>query len=165
MRRLLLLRHAKAERLQPGGEDHDRALADRGRNDARTLGTYLARHRFVPDRALVSTAVRTRETWTQVATAFSKKPSVHFEERLYDASPQMIVHVIQETAPTAEAWAREQRAEPARAAAPSSGEAPMDANARDVLVVVSKLKGYVKATAGMNTSDDVVDVIREEADH
>ena len=44
MRRLLLLRHAKAERLQPGGRDQDRVLAQRGRADAKTLGAYLARH-------------------------------------------------------------------------------------------------------------------------
>ena len=67
MRRLLLLRHAKAERSQPGGRDHDRVLAARGRADAKKLGAYLARHAFVPDRALVSTSARTRETWAQVA--------------------------------------------------------------------------------------------------
>ena len=36
----------------------------------------------------------------------------------------------------------------------SSGELP-----QDVLVVVSKLKAYVKARSGMNTSDGVVDVL------
>ena len=36
----------------------------------------------------------------------------------------------------------------------SSGELP-----QDVLVVVSKLKAYVKARSGMNTSDNVVDVL------
>ena len=69
MRRLLLLRHAKAERSQPGGRDHDRVLAERGRADAKKLGVYLARHAFVPDRAVVSTAARTRETWALLATA------------------------------------------------------------------------------------------------
>ena len=37
MRRLLLLRHAKAERLQSGGRDHDRILAKRGRDDMNSL--------------------------------------------------------------------------------------------------------------------------------
>ena len=32
---------------------------------------------------------------------------------------------------------------------------------RDVLVVVSKLKAYVKASSGMNTSDGVVDVLSD----
>jgi hypothetical protein len=73
------------------------------------------------------------------------------------------------TAPTAEEWAREQQAEAARpAAAEPAARAPADAASagggavpRDVLVVVSKLKGYIKATAGMNTSDDVVDLLSD----
>ena len=32
---------------------------------------------------------------------------------------------------------------------------------RDVLVVVSKLKAYIKASSGMNTSDGVVDVLSD----
>ena len=97
MRRLLLLRHAKAERLQPGGRDHDRVLAERGRADAKKLGLYLARHAFVPDRAAVSTAARTRETWALLATAFAKAPPARFDERIYDATPQAILEMIKDT--------------------------------------------------------------------
>jgi phosphohistidine phosphatase len=99
MRRLLLLRHAKAERSQPGGRDHDRVLAARGRTDAKKLGVYLARHAFVPDRAMVSTAARARETWDALATAFAKAPPVDFEERIYEASPQSILQAIKECGP------------------------------------------------------------------
>src|SRR3954468_24768365 len=99
MRRLLLLRHAKAERSQPGGRDHDRVLAERGRADAKKLGLYLARHGFVPDRAVVSTAVRTCETWALLAAAFVKAPPVSFEERIYEASPQAILAAIKDTGP------------------------------------------------------------------
>src|SRR3954471_5950767 len=99
MRRLLLLRHAKAERLQPGGRDHDRALAERGRADARKLGAFLARHAFVPDRAVVSTAARTRETWQLLATAFEKAPPVTFDDRIYAGSPQVILQAIKDTGP------------------------------------------------------------------
>ena len=41
MRRLLLLRHAKAERSEPGTKDHSRVLIDRGRKDAAKIGTYM----------------------------------------------------------------------------------------------------------------------------
>ena len=99
MRRLLLLRHAKAERLQPGGRDQDRVLAQRGRADAKTLGAYLARHAFIPDRAVVSAAARTRETWTLLAAAMGQTPPASFEERLYDASPDTILQAIKETGP------------------------------------------------------------------
>jgi phosphohistidine phosphatase len=101
MRRLLLLRHAKAERSQPGGGDHDRVLTERGRSDAKKLGAYLARHAFAPDRAVVSTADRTRETWTLLAAALTKAPPVGFEDRLYNATPQTILQMIKETGPEA----------------------------------------------------------------
>ena len=97
MRRLLLLRHAKAER-QPGGRDHDRVLAERGLDDDKTIGTYLARHGVVPDRALVSTSARTRETWALLSTAFSKVPPADFDDRIYEATPRMILEAIKETA-------------------------------------------------------------------
>jgi phosphohistidine phosphatase len=99
MRRLLLLRHAKAERSQPGGRDHDRVLAARGRADSKTLGAYLARHAFVPDQAVVSTSARTRETWTLLAAAMGKTPPVTFDERIYDAEPETILQVVKETGP------------------------------------------------------------------
>jgi phosphohistidine phosphatase len=98
-RRLLLLRHAKTERLQPGARDHDRVLTERGRADAEKLGHYLARHAFIPDHAVVSTSARTRETWTLLATAFTTAPPVSFEERIYNAAPQAILEAIKQTAP------------------------------------------------------------------
>ena len=90
----------------------------------------------------------------------------------------------EKTAPTAEEWAREQRSEPQRrivtppsatpvraasasvpAPSPSERDAPLagDGGAvpRDILVVVSKVKQYVRATSGMNTSDDVVEPLSD----
>ena len=97
MRRLLLLRHAKAERSPSGGRDHDRVLTGRGRSDATKLGVFLARHGFVPDRTIVSTSARTRETWALLASAFARPPAVEFDERLYDATPQAILQTIKAT--------------------------------------------------------------------
>lgn len=94
MRRLLLLRHAKAERAQPDSKDHERKLTDRGRADAARIGTYLLRHELAPDQILVSTSARTRETWAQVSKAIGKAPRAQFEERIYDASPQAILSVV-----------------------------------------------------------------------
>jgi hypothetical protein len=68
----------------------------------------------------------------------------------------------EKTSPTAEAWARQQREEAPRAPAPKpAADASGASNGREVLVVVSKLKAYVRETAGMNTSDDVVDVLSD----
>jgi phosphohistidine phosphatase len=99
MRRLLLLRHVKADRSKSGGGDHDRVLADHGRADALKIGAYMVRHAFIPDHVVVSTAARTRETWALVATAFKDVPPVSFEGRIYEASPQAILEVIKETGP------------------------------------------------------------------
>jgi len=99
MRRLLLLRHAKAERVQPGERDIERVLAEAGRADAIRLGHYLERHALRPDLAVVSTATRTRETWALAGAAFADAPPAAFEGRLYDAGPQAILSVIKETDP------------------------------------------------------------------
>ena len=99
MRRLLLLRHAKAERLQPGGRDHDRVLADRGRADAHKLGAYLARHGYIPDRAWFRPRRERARPGRSSSTAFGKAPPVSFEDRIYEASPQAILQVIKETGP------------------------------------------------------------------
>jgi phosphohistidine phosphatase len=96
MRRLLLLRHAKAERPEPGQEDYDRVLQERGRSDAALVGTYLVRHEFVPDAVLVSPAARTRETWEVAAAAFPRSPAVTFDERIYNASAQTLLQVVKE---------------------------------------------------------------------
>jgi phosphohistidine phosphatase len=97
MRRLMLLRHAKSELAVAGQRDQERQLAARGREAAPLVGAYMAHHGLVPDKALVSTARRTRETWDLIASAFAKKPAVAFEERIYEASPKAILNALQET--------------------------------------------------------------------
>lgn len=97
MRTLLLLRHAKASVGDGRMRDHDRPLAPRGQRDAPKIGAYMGKHRLIPDRALVSPAKRTRETWDLVQPALGARLSASFEERLYDASPQTVIDVLQET--------------------------------------------------------------------
>jgi phosphohistidine phosphatase len=94
MRRLMLLRHAKTERAEPGERDRDRKLTKRGRADASAIGAYMARHGLVPDVALVSPAKRTQETWALLAPAFAKAPKLVNEERIYDANTQALIDVI-----------------------------------------------------------------------
>jgi hypothetical protein len=78
-------------------------------------------------------------------------------------------------APTREAWEREQETEqqsqvasdpsapapPRRIVTRGSESAEDSGEADDVLVVVSKLKRYVRARSGMNTSDGAVSVLSE----
>ena len=70
--RLLVLRHAKAEKADPGMPDRERPLNSRGQQDAAAIGVYIDRHGLTPDIALVSPARRTGETWERMAAALSK---------------------------------------------------------------------------------------------
>lgn len=85
---------------------------------------------------------------------------------------------IEKRAPTREEWEREQaeerEAEERRAAAPAprpEPQAPARAASlppraatdvpREILVVASKLKAYIRARSGMNTSDAVLEVLSD----
>jgi len=94
MRRLLLLRHAKAERPKSNMNDRDRALIKRGRSDAAIIGAYIASHALIPDHVALSPAARTRETWKFAATAFRSPPAAIVVEKLYDATEHTIFAVI-----------------------------------------------------------------------
>jgi phosphohistidine phosphatase len=97
--RLILLRHAKSEKAEPGMRDHARRLNARGQTDAALIGAYMARHALIPDLVLVSGAERTRETWEHLAPALSASPRVSHDERLYNASTEAILKVLKETPP------------------------------------------------------------------
>lgn len=97
MRRLLLLRHAKTETDAPSGQDHDRRLDDRGRRDAAELGGWIGSHPPCPDRALVSTAVRARQTFEIAAEAIrplAAPPQVEILPELYGADPAQLLQSI-----------------------------------------------------------------------
>ena len=97
MRRLLLLRHAKTERAEPGERDRDRKLMARGRADAPLIGAYMAHHRLIPDLVLVSPAIRTQETWELMAQSFSKPPQVVADGRIYNADSDALLELLRET--------------------------------------------------------------------
>ncbi len=97
MRRLILFRHGKAERSEPGMPDRERRLIDRGRKDAAKMGTYMASHALIPDRVILSPAERTRETWKCAAAAFKPEPGALMCEHLYDATPHADFGKIKDT--------------------------------------------------------------------
>ena len=69
MKRLILMRHGKAERSNPGG-DFERALTERGRADAALMGRLLVDEGLVPDIGVVSAARRTQQTWAAASESF-----------------------------------------------------------------------------------------------
>ena len=86
MPRLILLRHAKAERLSSGGTDHDRALTNSGRKDSAAAGKLIAERGEKVDLVLSSDSRRTRETWDGAAPHIGSKPELRMLRTLYDAS-------------------------------------------------------------------------------
>lgn len=89
MRRLILLRHAEAERAASTGRDIDRSLSDAGRAEARSIGRQLAEAGLKPDLALVSDAQRTRQTWAEAARTLGGG-EVEFSPGLYNAGPMQM---------------------------------------------------------------------------
>jgi phosphohistidine phosphatase len=83
-RRLVLLRHAKSD-WPSGVADHDRPLGQRGRAEAPQAGRWLAAAGLVPDLALVSSAVRTRQTWNLVSDQFDAQVPTTFSDDLYES--------------------------------------------------------------------------------
>lgn len=97
MRRLLLLRHAKTEADAPSGRDFDRRLDPRGRDDAALMGQWLAKQEQTPQRVLVSTAIRARQTWDIVEAELAKanlRPQATHLEQLYGAGPTQLLNAL-----------------------------------------------------------------------
>ncbi|QSB14734.1 histidine phosphatase family protein [Natronosporangium hydrolyticum] len=94
-RRLVLLRHAKAEN-PVGTSDEDRPLSARGRADAHAAGGWLAANQ-PPELVLCSPAKRTRQTWHAVATGLGQvSPHVSYERRLYAGGLADALTLLQE---------------------------------------------------------------------
>lgn len=94
MQRLILMRHAKTERAAASGLDRDRALTSRGLDDAALMGRVLAEKGLKPDLAIVSSAVRTSQTWEALRQALGDI-EVRIEPRLYDAPPDTLRRFVE----------------------------------------------------------------------
>ena len=70
MKRLILMRHAKTEPFTEGIDDFGRALTDQGHSDAKRIAEEIVTLVWSPERILVSTARRARETCSEAAKIF-----------------------------------------------------------------------------------------------
>lgn len=93
MTRLVLVRHAKAEAPQPGLDDHDRALTLEGRSSAQALAAALADAGVQISRAIVSSAVRTQQTWKLMEPTFPDAVAVT-EPTVYETHVGGIVGLL-----------------------------------------------------------------------
>jgi phosphohistidine phosphatase len=91
-RLVAVMRHAKAE--QDGPTDFERPLAARGRGDAAAAGAWLAEQGFEPEHALVSAALRARETWEALAEGAGWDLDPELDRGLYAASPEAVLDLV-----------------------------------------------------------------------
>lgn len=97
MKTLLLMRHAKALQPEPGENDFDRNLSERGKNDAREMGERIGKTAYMPQLILASPAKRTYKTAKLVAESLKMNPGkIVPESMLYNAGIDDITHAIRE---------------------------------------------------------------------
>jgi phosphohistidine phosphatase len=89
---LVVMRHAKAEPY--ADTDTARRLTARGRDEAEAAGRFLAGIGAVPDHALVSSAVRTSQTWEVVREASGSATEGELSDALYAASPSDVIEAL-----------------------------------------------------------------------
>ena len=99
MKKLALLRHAKSDWDDIGTRDFDRGLNDRGRKGARLIGRHIGEYGTTWDAIVASSAERVQQT---LAAAFPDA-DVILDKRLYLASVDTIIEVIQDHAGAADA--------------------------------------------------------------
>ena len=92
MKRLFLLRHAKAVPAESGVEDFERTLMLVGMQDAGAMARYLRKGGHVPGLILCSSAARTAQTGELVVQQLECE--IEYRESLYLAEPQKILATI-----------------------------------------------------------------------
>ena len=95
MKRLLVLRHAKAELESTTGRDFDRPLAKRGWKHAVEVGRTMRERGLGPAAIIASPAKRVAETLAAVAEGYGPL-TPDFDERIYNASPGTLLDVVRE---------------------------------------------------------------------
>ncbi len=89
MKRLVLMRHAKSD-WAFDRSDRDRPLNKRGRKSVPAVAEWLATRNHHPQEALVSSAERTRETWSLLGS----DATVRFLDDLYLAEPEVMLDAL-----------------------------------------------------------------------
>jgi phosphohistidine phosphatase len=93
MKTLLILRHGKAERDAPGG-DKDRALAERGRRDAATMGRKIASLVQHLDSIVTSDARRAHQTASIAASSAGYSGEIVLETDIYGADTDDLLTIV-----------------------------------------------------------------------
>jgi len=95
MKRLLVLRHAKAEEDSASGKDFDRPLAERGWQETADVGRAMRERGLHPDPIIASPATRVVETLAALAKGYGPLDP-DYDRRIYNASAGTLLDVIRE---------------------------------------------------------------------
>ena len=95
MKKLILMRHAKADRTAPVLDDHECPLSEAGRGTAPEMGQRLARNGVRPEAIICSDAARALETARLIAREIDfPEADIQPEPRLYNAGVGAWLEVI-----------------------------------------------------------------------
>ncbi len=91
----MLIRHAKSSWADPGQQDFDRPLNDRGKNDAPMMAKRVKDRKINIDLLISSSAKRARKTAQFFAEEFDQdKHKVELRDELYLAPPERFYELI-----------------------------------------------------------------------
>jgi phosphohistidine phosphatase len=97
VKRLVVVRHAKAAKGAAGVRDADRPLAPRGERDAPEMARRLVRAGIVPDALVASPARRTGETARLIARELDFPwREIAADRRIYEADAGGLLEVVRE---------------------------------------------------------------------
>ena len=94
MKQLMILRHAQALGVEPGGDDKSRKLSPKGIEDAKALGALMERQNLQPDLVLCSAAVRTRQTLDGLLNVIAVG-RIDYSDTLYNADFSVLLNAVQ----------------------------------------------------------------------
>jgi phosphohistidine phosphatase len=96
MKRLITFRHAKSGWDQPAIRDFDRALNDKGRRAAATMGRHMRQLGLRFDSVVASPAVRVAETLDAMFDGYGRRITPSWDRRAYLATASTLLEIVQE---------------------------------------------------------------------
>ena len=95
MKKLLLVRHAKAEKISPNQKDFDRELANKGQMDAPRIAQIIFNEGVKPQLIVSSPAARALTTAQLFAEQLKiENAAIVQNEDIYEASPGVLLKIV-----------------------------------------------------------------------
>lgn len=98
MKFLYILRHAQPQSTAPSGNDFERQLNEKGKEQVHLLASYLEQNPIsTPFECVVSSAKRTQQTFAGIQTVLEKNncyQGTAYYEQLYHASQSDLLHFL-----------------------------------------------------------------------